>query len=124
MKWFEYQMEVDELKAPDALKARLLAMEPKPERPASPPEPGPRSKKKGRAVAFPRWQRWAVGVAACAAVVFLGSQVVQLGSLSTMNLFAAGGAASSTAMASVPSRVRVSERCSRGCEPNCFLTKV
>ena len=108
MKWFEYQMEVDELKAPDALKARLLAMEPKPERSASPPEPGPRSKKKGRAVAFPRWQRWAVGVAACAAVVFLGSQVVQLGSLSTMNLFAAGGAASSTAMASVPSTAQYS----------------
>ena len=108
MKWFEYQMEVDELKAPDALKARLLAMDPKPERPASPPEPGPRSKKKGCAVAFPRWQRWAVGVAACAAVVFLGSQVVQLGSLSTMNLFAAGGAASSTAMASVPSAAQYS----------------
>ena len=34
MKWFEYKMEVDELQAPDDLKARLLAMQPSAPAPA------------------------------------------------------------------------------------------
>ena len=102
MKWFEYQMEVDQLHAPDALKARLLAMQP--DTPTSQEHstsaaPAP----KGKAVRFPHWRRWAAGIAACAAVAVVGSQaLVAMGpagaSISTMSLMA-GGAASSTAAA-------------------------
>ena len=102
MKWFEYQMEVDQLHAPDALKARLLAMQP--DTPTSQEHstsaaPAP----KGKAVRFPHWRRWAAGIAACAAVAVVGSQaLVAMGpagaGISTMSLMA-GGAASSTAAA-------------------------
>lgn len=111
MKWFEYQMEVDELKAPDELKARLLAMQTQPQRPSTPPEPAPAAPRKGRAVRFPHWQRWAAGIAACAAVAVVGSQTLNMGSdgLSTMSLQrAAGGAASSTALASAPAAANYS----------------
>ena len=111
MKWFEYQMEVDELKAPDELKARLLAMQTQPQRPSTPPEPAPVAPRKGRAVRFPHWQRWAAGIAACAAVAVVGSQTLNMGSdgLSTMSLQrAAGGAASSTALASAPAAANYS----------------
>ena len=102
MKWFEYQMEVDQLHAPDALKARLLAMQP--DTPTSQEHstsaaPAP----KGKAVRFPHWRQWAAGIAACAAVAVVGSQaLVAMGpagaGISTMSLMA-GGAASSTAAA-------------------------
>lgn len=111
MKWFEYEMEVDELHAPDELKARLLAMQPQPQRPSDPPKTEPAPPRKGRAVRFPHWQRWAAGIAACAAVAVVGSQTLNLGSdsLSTMSLQrAAGGAASSTALASAPAAANYS----------------
>lgn len=110
MKWFEYEMEVDELHAPDALKARLLAMQTQPQRPSTPPEPVPAAPKKGRAVRFPHWQRWAAGIAACAAVAVVGSQTLNMGSagLSTMSLQRAGGSASSTALASAPAAANYS----------------
>ena len=114
MKWFEYKMEVDELKAPDDLKARLLAMQP-PEgsrRDASSAAgTAAQKKKKGGAVRFPHWQRWAAGLAACAAVAVVGSQALVGGRLSTMSLLAGAGAsanssasstASATARASAP----------------------
>ena len=95
MKWFEYQMEVDEQHAPDELKARLLAMQPKPE-----PQPTPsvheKPAQKGRTVRFPRWKQWAAGLAACAAVAFIGIQAVRLGGASLS--MAGGAAASSTAL--------------------------
>ena len=97
MKWFEYKMEVDELQAPDDLKARLLAMQPS----APAPDRAAPAPKKGRAVRFPHWKRWAAGIAACAAVAVVGSQaLVAMGpagaGISTMSLMA-GGSASSTA---------------------------
>ena len=99
MKWFEYQMEVDQLHAPDALKARLLAMQPDSQTSRNHSAPAQR----GRAIRFPHWRRWAAGAAACAAVAVVGSQVL-LGmgpagaGISTMSM-TAGGAASSTAAA-------------------------
>ena len=97
MKWFEYKMEVDELQAPDDLKARLLAMQPS----APAPDRAAPAPKKGRTVRFPHWKRWAAGIAACAAVAVVGSQaLVAMGpdgaGISTMSLMA-GGSASSTA---------------------------
>ena len=97
MKWFEYKMEVDDLQAPDDLKARLLAMQPS----APAPDRAAPAPKKGRAVRFPHWKRWAAGIAACAAVAVVGSQaLVAMGpagaGVSTMSLMA-GGSASSTA---------------------------
>ena len=105
MKWFEYDMEVDRLHAPDELKARLLAMQPAPE--AAHPSPASQKadknpgKPKGQTVRFPHWRRWAAGIAACAAVAVVGSQaLVAIGpagaGISTMSMMA-GGAASSTA---------------------------
>ena len=93
MKWFEYQMEVDQLKAPEDLKARLLAMEPKPDQ-----SPKGKETKKARAIPFPHWKRWAAAAAACVAVAFVGSQVLQTGGLAV----GGAGAASSAALASVP----------------------
>ncbi len=99
MKWFEYQMEVDQLHASDALKARLLAMQPDSQTSRDHSAPAQR----GRAIRFPHWRRWAAGAAACAAVAVVGSQVL-LGmgpagaGISTMSM-TAGGAASSTAAA-------------------------
>ena len=90
-------MEVDELQAPDDLKARLLAMQPS----APAPDRAAPAPKKGRTVRFPHWKRWAAGIAACAAVAVVGSQaLVAMGpagaGISTMSLMA-GGSASSTA---------------------------
>ena len=50
MKWFEYQMEVDQLHAPDELKARLLAMQPDTPNPMSIPKAPPRPKMAGQSV--------------------------------------------------------------------------
>ena len=111
MKWFEYQMEVDQLHAPDELKARLLAMQPDtPKSHEHTKSPAPAQK--GRAVRFPHWRRWAAGIAACAAVAVVGSQVMTamgpagagIGTMSRM----AGGAASSTAMAKAPAAAQYS----------------
>lgn len=100
MKWFEYQMEVDQLQAPDELKARLLAMQSKPDRPTT-PDP---SSRKGRTVPFPHWKRWAAGIAACAAVALIGSQSLK----TSLLVGGAGAAASSTALYSVPSAANYS----------------
>ena len=104
MKWFEYKMEVDQLHASDELKARLLAMQPKPQPQSTSHTPVSQdTKTKGRAVRFPHWKRWAAGIAACAAVAVVGLQALgPAGSgIDTMSL-RSGGAASSTALASAP----------------------
>ena len=97
MKWFEYQMEVDQLQAPDDLKARLLAMEPKPDQ-------SPKRKEKAKAIRFPHWKRWAAAAAACVVVAFAGSQALQLGGLAV----GGAGAASSAALASAPEAAQYS----------------
>ena len=97
MKWFEYQMEVDQLKAPEDLKARLLAMEPKPDQ-------SPKRKEKAKAIRFPHWKRWAAAAAACVVVAFAGSQALQLGGLAV----GGAGAASSAALASAPEAAQYS----------------
>ena len=97
MKWFEYQMEVDQLKAPEDLKARLLAMEPKPDQ-------SPKRKEKAKAIRFPHWKRWAAAAAACVVVAFAGSQALQLGGLTV----GGAGAASSAALASAPEAAQYS----------------
>ena len=104
MKWFEYKMEVNQLHASDELKARLLAMQPKPQPQSTSHTPVSQdTKTKGRAVRFPHWKRWAAGIAACAAVAVVGLQALgPAGSgIDTMSL-RSGGAASSTALASAP----------------------
>ena len=72
MRWYEYKMEVDDLHAPDDLKARLMAMQaaetaaqPAPEPAAPAPE-----KKKKKPIRFPL--RGLGSIAACAAVCLLG----------------------------------------------------
>lgn len=84
MRWYEYKMEVDELHAPEDLKARLLAMQAgaAPEAPAARPA---QPKKKGKAIRFPMRRLagfaacFAVG-AACCGVVLGGGLRVGLGS--------------------------------------------
>lgn len=109
MKWFEYQMEVDQLHAPDELKARLLAMQPDTQKSQNHSEP---PAKKDRTVRFPHWRRWAAGIAACAAVAVAGSQVMTAmhpagAGISTMSLMD-GGAASSTAASQAPALAQYS----------------
>ena len=109
MKWFEYQMEVDQLHAPDELKARLLAMQPDTQKSQNHSEP---PAKKDRTVRFPHWRRWAAGIAACAAVAVVGSQVMTAmhpagAGISTMSLMD-GGAASSTAVSQAPALAQYS----------------
>ena len=109
MKWFEYQMEVDQLHAPDELKARLLAMQPDTQKSQNHSEP---PAKKDRTVRFPHWRRWAAGIAACAAVAVVGSQVMTAmhpagAGISTMSLMD-GGAASSTAASQAPALAQYS----------------
>lgn len=109
MKWFEYQMEVDQLHAPDELKARLLAMQPDTRKSQNHSEPPAR---KGKTVRFPHWRRWAAGIAACAAVAVVGSQVMTAmhpagAGISTMSLMD-GGAASSTAASRAPALTQYS----------------
>lgn len=84
MRWYEYKMEVDELHAPEDLKARLLAMQAgsNPETPAARPS---QPKKKGKTIQFPMRRLagfaacFAVGVACCG-VVLGGGLRVGLGS--------------------------------------------
>lgn len=109
MKWFEYQMEVDQLHAPDELKARLLAMQPDTQKSQNHSEP---PAKKDRTVRFPHWRRWAAGITACAAVAVVGSQVMTAmhpagAGISTMSLMD-GGAASSTAASQAPALAQYS----------------
>lgn len=109
MKWFEYQMEVDQLHAPDELKARLLAMQPDTQKSQNHSES---PAKKDRTVRFPHWRRWAAGIAACAAVAVVGSQVMTTmhpagAGISTMSLMD-GGAASSTAASQAPALAQYS----------------
>ena len=109
MKWFEYQMEVDQLHAPDELKARLLAMQPDTQKSQNHSEP---PAKKDRTVRFLHWRRWAAGIAACAAVAVVGSQVMTAmhpagAGISTMSLMD-GGAASSTAASQAPALAQYS----------------
>ena len=109
MKWFEYQMEVDQLHAPDELKARLLAMQPDTQKSQNHSKP---PAKKDRTVRFPHWRRWAAGIAACAAVAVVGSQVMTAmhpagAGISTMSLMD-GGAASSTAASQAPALAQYS----------------
>ena len=109
MKWFEYQMEVDQLHAPDELKARLLAMQPDTQKSQNHSES---PAKKDRTVRFPHWRRWAAGIAACAAVAVVGSQVMTAmhpagAGISTMSLMD-GGAASSTAVSQAPALAQYS----------------
>ena len=81
-----------------SLKARLLAMQPDTQKSQNHSES---PAKKDRTVRFPHWRRWAAGIAACAAVAVVGSQVMTAmhpagAGISTMSLMD-GGAASSTA---------------------------
>lgn len=72
MRWYEYKMEVDDLRAPDDLKAKLLAMQAQlpqePEQPAAPEMKPPAKKKK--LIHFPVRQLGAL--AACAAICVVG----------------------------------------------------
>lgn len=71
MRWYEYKMEVDDLHAPDDLKAKLLAMQeqlPSETQPEAPEAPAPVKKKKP--IRFPLRQLGAL--AACAAICVVG----------------------------------------------------
>lgn len=63
MRWYEYRMQVDDLHAPDELKAKLLAMQPGGAAAAAAPA-------RKKAVHFPA--KRALGIAACAAVCVVG----------------------------------------------------
>ncbi len=111
MRWYEYKMEVDDLTAPDDLKAKLLAMtdtltaEEKAEPMMAAPAPqaaAPVGSKKKKPLHFPVKQLGTL--AACLAVCVLGYSVLNLGGLglgsaksSAPALYAAEGAANSAA---------------------------
>ena len=97
MRWYEYKMEVDELHAPEDLKARLLAMQAgaAPEAPAARPA---QTKKKGKAIRFP--MRRLAGFAACFAVGVACCGVVLGGGLRVGLGSAGAGQASQAAYAS------------------------
>ena len=113
MRWYEYKMEVDDLTAPDDLKAKLLAMtdtltaeekaEPMMSAPApqtaAPAAPLNTEAKKKKPIHFPVKQLGTL--AACLAVCVLGYSTLHLGigmgsaKSSAPALYAAGGAADS-----------------------------
>ena len=111
MRWYEYKMEVDDLAAPDDLKAKLLAMtdtltaEEKAEPPMAAPAPqaaAPAEQpKKKKPIHFPVKQLGTL--AACLAVCVLGYNALHLGigmgsaKSSAPALYAAEGAANSSA---------------------------
>ena len=97
MRWYEYKMEVDELHAPEDLKARLLAMQAgaAPEAPAARPA---QTKKKGKAIRVP--MRRLAGFAACFAVGGACCGVVLGGGLRVGLGSAGAGQASQAAYAS------------------------
>ena len=115
MRWYEYKMEVDDLTAPDDLKAKLLAMtdtltaeekaEPMMAAPApqtaAPAAPLNTETKKKKPIHFPVKQLGTL--AACLAVCVLGYSTLHLGigmgsaKSSTPALYAAEGAANSSA---------------------------
>ena len=96
MKWFEYQMEVDQLKAPEDLKAPSAGMEPNRTNP-------PKEKRRPKPSVSPTGSGWAAA-AACVVVAFAGSQALQLGGLAV----GGAGAASSAALASAPEAAQYS----------------
>ncbi len=76
MRWYEYKMEVDDLHAPDDLKAKLLAMQAAAEQAGTeqPVEPEKPIKKKKKAIHFPVRQLGTL--AACAAICVVGGSVL------------------------------------------------
>lgn len=72
MRWYEYKMEVDDLHAPDDLKAKLLAMQE--QLPSEPQPEAPASVKKKKPIHFPLRQLGAL--AACAAICVVGGGVL------------------------------------------------
>lgn len=124
MRWYEYKMEADDLRAPDDLKAKLLAMtdqltEEEKNQPmmqaAAPAQPAPEKKKNGKLIHFPRKQ---VGMlAACLAVCVVGygafatgqfglgaksSNLVEYSANSSAASAAAGGVAAQRAVVDSP----------------------
>ena len=111
MRWYEYKMEVDDLAAPDDLKAKLLAMtdtltaeekaEPMMAAPAPQAAAPAEQPKKKKPIHFPVKQLGAL--AACLAVCVLGYSTLHLGigmgstKSSAPALYAAEGAANSSA---------------------------
>ena len=111
MRWYEYKMEVDDLTAPDDLKAKLLAMtdtltaeekaEPMMAAPAPQAAAPAEQPKKKKPIHFPVKQLGAL--AACLAVCVLGYSTLHLGigmgstKSSAPALYAAEGAANSSA---------------------------
>ena len=84
MRWYEYKMEVDDLRASDDLKAKLLAMQPAEEAPRP-------AKKPKKAIHFPRK---ALSIAACGLLCGVGLYAAVH---SPISLLPAGGAALSSA---------------------------
>lgn len=107
MRWYEYKMEVDDLTAPDDLKAKLLAMtdtltaEEKAEPLMATPAPAAPKKTKKKPIHFPVKQLGTL--AACLAVCVLGYNALHLGigmgsaKSSAPALYAAEGAVNSSA---------------------------
>ena len=105
MRWYEYKMETDDLRAPDDLKAKLLALadqlteEEKNQPMLTPAAPAPVQHKK--AIRFPAKQMGAL--AACLAVCVVGYGALSTGKLdigaksSNMALYSANSSAASTA---------------------------
>ena len=96
MKWYEYKMETDDLRAPEDLKAKLLAMADSTA--AVPPQEGP---KKAKLIHFP--VRHVGALAACLAVCVLGYGALSTGMLdigaksSNLAMYSANSSAASTA---------------------------
>ena len=84
MRWYEYKMEVDDLRASDDLKAKLLAMQPAEEAPKP-------AKKPKKAIHFPRRT---LSIAACGLLCGVGLYVAVH---SPISLLPVGGAALSSA---------------------------
>ena len=100
MRWYEYKMEVDELKASEDLKARLLAMQNKAAEasvPSAPKvSPAPANPAPQKAIRFPG--RRVLEVAACAVLcggILYGA--ARVGSLPSVALFSGGSGADTAA---------------------------
>ena len=69
MRWYEYKMEVDDLHAPDALKAKLLAMQEQAPSQQTPPAKSPSASRQngisGWRPASPSAWWWAAARSAC-----------------------------------------------------------
>ena len=100
MRWYEYKMEVDELKASEDLKARLLAMQNKAAEASAPSvpkvSPAPAKPAPKKAIRFPG--RRVLEVAACAVLcggILYGA--ARVGSLPSVALFSGGSGADTAA---------------------------